>query len=74
MTKTINITNKRGKLVNGEGWFQLHNAVKRHYFVDGQSLCKRWMRFGDSGLDWGGDDNPNNCKACMRKLGKHRKE
>lgn len=53
-----------------EGWVQLNNALKRHYFIDGRSLCKRWMYFGDAGLDWDRGDNPNNCKACMKELKK----
>ena len=51
-----------------EGWTWLHNSKKWHYFVDGRSLCGRWMLFSNPGLEQGNDDSPDNCKACSKKL------
>ena len=57
---------------NKEGWTWLSNSPKWHYFVDGRSLCKRFMLFGNAKLDQGQDDSPDNCKACMKALQKRR--
>ena len=51
-----------------EGWTYLTNSPKWHYFVDGRSLCKRFMLFALPDLELGNDNSPDNCKACRNKL------
>lgn len=55
------------------GWGYLDNARKAHYFVQGRSLCRKWLFLG---FVVGRDDigDPDNCKACERKLIARRKE
>ena len=57
---------------NKEGWTWLFNSRKDHYFVDGRSLCGRWLCFSDD-VEIGDDDNKDNCKACQRELKKRKK-
>lgn len=57
-----------------EGWTYLTNSRKWHYFVDGRSLCKRFMLFIIPELEQGTDDSPDNCKACKEKLLKRKVE
>lgn len=57
---------------NKEGWTWLQNSPKWHYFVDGRSLCRRFMLFGNPELEQGKDESPDNCAACMKALLKHR--
>lgn len=52
-----------------KGWKYLYNTPKQHYFVDGHSLCGRWLTLG------AGDCTPDNgepqrdeCVSCRRKL------
>ncbi len=47
-----------------QGWTWLFNTPKEHYFVNGQSLCGRWMCLGDDHS--AKPDNP--CKICLKKL------
>lgn len=58
-----------------EGWTWLANSRKWHYFVDGRSLCRRFMFFAEpkSGYEQGNDDSPDNCQACLKQLNKRRK-
>lgn len=49
-----------------EGWAWLDNTTKRHYFVDGRSLCCKWGYFGE--LTPGTDYYPQNCTVCRKKL------
>lgn len=51
-----------------EGWTWLLNAKKWHYFVDGRSLCKRWLLFTTPKLEQGNDNSPDNCINCLKKL------
>jgi len=55
---------------NKEGWTWLSNSRKWHYFVDGRSLCGRFMLFSTSGLEQGNDTSTDNCMACMKALEK----
>jgi len=55
-----------------EGWGACLNTTKWHYFIDGRSLCKRFMLFGRVDLEQGNDASPDNCRACMKKLAKHK--
>ena len=55
-----------------EGWgFGLLNR-KAHYFVDGRSLCKKWLYAGnlDMTINQKTHDKPgpDDCKECHRKL------
>lgn len=51
-----------------EGWTWLHDSRKDHYFVDGQSLCGKFMLMNLSGLSQGNDDGLACCASCRRKL------
>lgn len=54
-----------------EGWNWLSNATKWHYFVEGRSLCRRWMCFGtDLKEDTG--ESPDDCAACRKALTKRK--
>lgn len=47
-----------------QGWGVPANTKKAHYFINGRSLCSRWMFLG-----WVEDnrhDHPDNCKACIK--------
>lgn len=55
-----------------EGWALPMNTRKYHYFVGKKSLCGRWMFFGDLQPD-DGEEGPDDCKACRRKLEKRKK-
>jgi len=54
----------------GEGWGWITNSPKWHYFVDGRSLCGKWIGLGE--LEQGNDGSPDNCTACKRALEKRR--
>jgi len=51
-----------------EGWTWLENSTKRHYFVQGRSLCKKWAYLREADLKQGDDDRADNCATCRRKL------
>jgi len=55
-----------------EGWAWLTNVTKRHYFVNGRSLCKQWVRLGELELLTKYDDIQENCKRCMEILKKRK--
>jgi hypothetical protein len=55
-----------------EGWNWLVNTPKWHYFRGGISLCGSWMGLGLKEYEQGGDDSPDNCKACQKKLAKEK--
>ena len=53
--------------VCGGGWRWPALSRKAHYFIEGRSLCGKWLFFGDSqgkGLAFKGDDD---CAACFKK-------
>ena len=55
-----------------QGWSRILLAnggytKKWHYFVDGRSLCNRYMKFTDEGLDDTIDISKDNCFACQKK-------
>lgn len=56
-----------------EGWGEVFSlttgryADREHYFVDGHSLCGRYMRFTNSDLI---EKSHNKCKSCSAKLEK----
>ncbi len=55
------------------GWGYLDNARKAHYFVQGRSLCQKWLKLGFV-VDRDDIGDPDNCKACERILIARRKE
>lgn len=53
-----------------EGWTWLYNTPKWHYFINQESLCKRWMLFTkgtylEANMKTYRDDY---CKVCTKKL------
>ena len=55
-----------------EGWTWLTNSKKWHYFIDGRSLCGRFMVLGRPELEQGNNNSSDNCKACVKKLEKRK--
>ena len=55
-----------------EGWTWLLNARKWHYFVEGRSLCGRYLLLASGEFQRGDDDSPDNCAACKRQLAKRK--
>lgn len=49
-----------------EGWAWPDSATKAHYFVDGQSLCKRWKYDKKLDTEWNVGDQPEtlDCAVC----------
>lgn len=57
------------------GWNWLSNTPKWHYFVEGRSLCGKWLGLGLGKTcddDPKTDDSPDNCTACHKKVTKLR--
>ena len=57
----------REMLMIKEGWGFPLNAKKSHYFINGVSLCRRWMYGGPLERN---DESPDNCKECIKRLKK----
>lgn len=55
--------------MNEEGWAWPVAARKAHYFVNGRSLCDRWLFWG-SNLGAAGEDSLDDCKVCTKRLTK----
>lgn len=53
-----------------KGWGFPANSRKAHYFVDGRSLCGKWMYFGS--LEDSNDNSSDNCTACKKAVQKLR--
>lgn len=54
-----------------EGWSYLFNSRKEHYFVQGKSLCGKFLILGS------GDCSPSAkkpCKGCLKKLERRKSE
>lgn len=51
-----------------EGWGWPAFSKKAHYFLDGRSLCMKWL-FGGP-LESGNDNSDDNCAACKRAVAK----
>lgn len=58
------------KTISKRGWKVLINSPKAHYFIEGQSLCRRWMNLGSDGFEDFNHDSPDNCKNCEKKRAK----
>ena len=50
-----------------EGWTDLVNTTKWHYFRSGRSLCGRWGLLDTIDLTQGADKSPDNCAECRRR-------
>jgi hypothetical protein len=61
-----------GMITRREGWGWLSNSPKWHYFVDGRSLCGRWLGLGLGELEQGMDNSPDNCAECRRRVVKRK--
>lgn len=53
-----------------EGWAAPLRARKWHYFVEGRSLCRRWVYLGNCEADDKGLRSSEDCVVCIRKLDK----
>jgi predicted HD phosphohydrolase len=51
-----------------EGWKWIINSTREHYFVEGRSLCKRWLSLSGGGFDTTIGNKP--CKTCEKALAK----
>ncbi|MBA7491660.1 hypothetical protein ES702_02208 [subsurface metagenome] len=54
------------------GWGWPRNSRKTHYFIDGRSLCGKWMFFGK--LEDSQDNSPDNCVSCTKAIKKLREK
>ena len=54
-----------------EGWGWPGLAKKSHYFVDGMSLCRRWLYMGMLEAETH-KRSPDDCMPCRRKLDKRK--
>ena len=66
------VKKERERQAKARGWGWPGNSRKAHYFVNGRSLCSKWMYFGD--LYDENDDYTRNCAACKRKVKKLREK
>lgn len=55
-----------------EGWTWLVNSRKWHYFINGRSLCGKFLLLVVPELEQGNDDSPDNCVICRRELEKRK--
>ena len=53
--------------MNREGWAYLMNSRNEHYFVEGRSLCRKWLGFS---LDFERTLGQPKCKTCQKALEK----
>jgi hypothetical protein len=53
-----------------KGWGWPGASKKAHYFVDGRSLCMKWMFFGDVSDKEAGEPGPDDCAMCRRRYDK----
>ncbi|MHC4620354.1 MAG: hypothetical protein ACYTEQ_21605 [Planctomycetota bacterium] len=49
-----------------EGWGLPALSRRWHYFVNGKSLCGRWLFTGP--VESGNNDSLDNCATCRRKF------
>ena len=56
-----------------KGWNVLLNARKQHFFIDGRSLCNRWLCLGS---DYTAEPDPRYpvCCGCVKKLEKRKEK
>jgi hypothetical protein len=53
-----------------KGWKWVYGSPKFHYFIEGQSLCRRWLVLSDRDLELGNNNSPDNCIACKKVINK----
>lgn len=60
------------KASSSNGWGFPVNARKAHYFVDGRSLCLKWLFFGhlDENQKTGANPGPDDCVTCFGRVPK----
>jgi len=65
---------EKRKPADKQGWGSLANSPKWHYFVEGRSLCGKWLGLGITNFDDDPltDDSPDNCAGCKKKVPKLR--
>jgi hypothetical protein len=53
-----------------EGWGWPGNSKKAHYFINGHSLCQKWLFLGvlDQPQETSDKPGPDDCAACHKKL------
>lgn len=56
---------KRNRLNNG--WAMPGRSTKYHYFVDGISLCGKWMYVGQTEQDSASGRRSDDCHGCWAK-------
>lgn len=49
-----------------QGWGYISNSRKWHYYVNGRSLCRKFMKLSSADLEQGNDDSSDNCAECRR--------
>jgi len=54
------------KSKSGRGWKVLINSPKAHYFVEGRSLCGKWLCLGKEDFEDSNHDHPDNCVKCKK--------
>ena len=57
--------------VGREGWTWILGSRKWHYFRAGKALCGQFLLLSSAGLQMGGDDSPDNCALCRKRLKSH---
>ena len=56
--------------MKNSGWTWIYNSKVDHYFINGKSLCGKWMLFCACY-----EETTNNpCKKCLAKLKKLKKK
>lgn len=55
------------------GWAWPDKSPYAHYYVNNQSLCDRSAYFEDDLEDFD-DDSPDNCKVCVARVNKYRRQ
>ena len=49
------------------GWLKTDNAKKRHYYMNGISLCRKWMLIDNRELSQEDHTDAPNCAICERR-------
>ena len=53
-----------------EGWGWPARSKKAHWFINGISICGKWMYTGPMTPEQGGAGGPDDCKECCKRLAK----
>lgn len=57
-----------------EGWAAPLRARKWHYFVEGRSLCRKWLYLGNCESDDKASRSDVDCVVCVKKLDRRQAE